>query len=106
SAGRDCRLHLHHRPQPHRRHRADVDPGRPRPGPGDRGDRPMRRIDAHQHFWRYDRREYGWIDDGMRPLQRDFLPADLKPELDGLDFDGCIAVQARQTLEETRWLLE
>ncbi len=63
-------------------------------------------IDAHQHFWRYDRGEYGWIDDSMAVLRRDFLPADLKPELDRSGFQGCIAVQARQTLEETRWLLE
>jgi L-fuconolactonase len=64
------------------------------------------RIDAHQHFWRYDAREYEWIDDSMAALRRDFLPADLKPELEGDGFQGCVAVQARQTLEETRWLLE
>ncbi|MCU1317449.1 MAG: Amidohydrolase [Candidatus Acidoferrum typicum] len=63
-------------------------------------------IDAHQHFWRYDRREYGWIDDSMAALRRDFLPGDLKPELERCGFQGCVAVQARQTLEETRWLLE
>jgi L-fuconolactonase len=64
------------------------------------------RIDAHQHFWRYNQREYGWIDDSMAALQRDFLPADLKPELERNGFHGCVAVQTRQTLEETRWLLE
>jgi L-fuconolactonase len=64
------------------------------------------RIDAHQHFWIYDQREYGWIDDSMAALRSDFLPADLKPELERSGFQGCIAVQARQTLEETRWLLE
>ena len=64
------------------------------------------RIDAHQHFWRYDPEEYGWIDSSMGCLQRDFLPADLKPELRRAGFDGCMAVQARQTVEETRWLLE
>jgi L-fuconolactonase len=64
------------------------------------------RIDSHQHFWRYDADEYGWIDDSMRCLRRDFLPQHLKPELDASGFDGAIAVQARQTLEETRWLLE
>ena len=63
-------------------------------------------IDAHQHFWIYNPAEYDWIDDSMSPLRRDFLPADLKPELDRSDFQGSIAVQARQTLEETRWLLE
>jgi L-fuconolactonase len=64
------------------------------------------RIDAHQHFWRYNPDEYGWIDDSMASLRRDFLPADLKPELDRAGFDACVAVQARQTLEETRWLLQ
>jgi L-fuconolactonase len=63
-------------------------------------------IDAHQHFWVYDPREYDWIDDSMTPLRRDFLPADLKPELEQSGFQGCVAVQARQTTEETRWLLE
>jgi len=64
------------------------------------------RIDAHQHFWRYNPREYDWIDESMSVLRRDFLPHDLKPELDAAGFDACIAVQARQTVEETRWLLE
>jgi len=65
-----------------------------------------RRIDAHQHFWQYDPVEYGWIDGTMATLQRDFLPADLEPELRVAGFDACVAVQARQTVEETRWLLE
>jgi len=64
------------------------------------------RIDAHQHFWLYNPAEYAWIDDSMAALQRDFLPADLAPELTSNGFHGSIAVQARQTLEETRWLLE
>jgi L-fucono-1,5-lactonase len=64
------------------------------------------RVDSHQHFWRYDPAQYGWIDDTMAALRRDFLPADLEPLLRGAGFDGCVAVQARQTLEETRWLLD
>ena len=64
------------------------------------------RLDAHQHFWQYTAAEYGWIDDAMAVLRRDFLPADLKPMLAENGFDGSIAVQARQTLEETDWLLE
>src|SRR5215468_11127610 len=63
------------------------------------------RIDAHQHFWRYDAEEYGWIDGSMSSLQRDFLPEDLMPELARTGFDGAIVVQARQTPKETRWLL-
>ena len=63
-------------------------------------------IDAHQHFWRYDPREYDWIDDSMANLRHDFLPDGLKPQMEQAGFQGCVAVQARQTLEETRWLLE
>ena len=64
------------------------------------------RIDAHQHFWRYDAAEYGWTDDSMAPLRRDFLPEHGRSEMRVAGFDGCVAVQVRQTLEETRWLLE
>jgi L-fuconolactonase len=63
------------------------------------------RIDAHQHFWIYDPSEYDWIDESMAALRRDFLPGDLRPELQDSGFDGCVAVQARQTLDETQWLL-
>jgi L-fuconolactonase len=64
------------------------------------------RIDTHQHFWRYNADEYGWIDDSMSSLRRDFGPDDLKLEMDRAGFHGSVAVQARQSLEETRWLLE
>jgi L-fuconolactonase len=63
------------------------------------------KIDAHHHFWKYSALEYGWIEDAMKVIRRDFLPADLKKEVNAAGFDGVITVQARQTLEETRWLL-
>jgi L-fuconolactonase len=63
-------------------------------------------IDAHQHFWQYNPVEHAWMTEEMAAIRRDFLPPDLKPLLDRLGFDGCVAVQARQNLEETRWLLE
>jgi L-fuconolactonase len=64
------------------------------------------RIDAHHHLWRYDPAEFGWINEKMSVLRRNFLPADLQPLLDRAGIAGAIAVQARQTLEETRWLLQ
>ena len=64
------------------------------------------KIDAHQHFWIYNSSEYGWIDDRMNVLKRDYLPGDLKSELAGTTFSGTVAVQARQSAEETRWLLQ
>jgi len=63
------------------------------------------RVDAHHHLWQYTPKEYGWIDDSMQVLRRDFLPGDLEAEIAGVGIDATVAVQARQTLEETRWLL-
>ncbi|MBC8446055.1 MAG: amidohydrolase family protein, partial [Chloroflexi bacterium] len=64
------------------------------------------KIDAHQHFWHYNPDEHVWMTDAMSGLKRDFLPADLAPLLAQVGLDGSIAVQARQTLQETEWLLE
>lgn len=64
------------------------------------------RVDAHQHFWQYDPGEYAWIDDSMREIRRDFLPADLASLLSRAAIDGTVAVQARQSLAETEWLLQ
>jgi len=66
----------------------------------------LTRIDAHHHLWRYKPEEYGWITEQMSVLRRNFLPGDLKPLLDRADIVGTIAVQARQSLEETEWLLQ
>lgn len=63
------------------------------------------RIDAHHHLWTYSAEEYGWIDERMEKLRHNFLPEDLVREMNAAGIDGTIAVQARQTLEETRWLL-
>ena len=63
------------------------------------------KLDSHQHFWSYDAAQYPWIPKGT-PLHRDWLPGDLAPLLGAAGLDGCIAVQARQTAEESRWLLE
>lgn len=64
------------------------------------------KIDAHQHFWHYNNIEFDWINKKMEILKRDFLPDDLFKELQTVDFDGSIAVQARQNLIETEWLLD
>jgi L-fuconolactonase len=63
------------------------------------------KIDAHQHFWKYSAEQYEWINDAMQALKRDFLPRDLKALLQREGLDGSIAVQARQDVEETQWLL-
>lgn len=66
----------------------------------------MKKIDSHQHFWKYHPVKDAWISDDMNVIQRDFLPVDLLPLLQENDIDGCIAVQADQSEEETHFLLE
>lgn len=64
------------------------------------------RIDAHQHFWRFDPVRDAWIElPKMRAIRRDFLPADLDPLLAAAGIDGCVAVQADQSHAETDFLL-
>jgi L-fuconolactonase len=63
------------------------------------------KIDSHQHFWAINDTDYVWMGEEHGTIQRDFLPTDLKPLLAASGIDGCVAVQARQMIEETRWLL-
>lgn len=66
----------------------------------------MKKIDSHQHFWKYHPVKDAWISDDMKIIQRDFLPVDFLPLLQENGVDGCIAVQADQSEEETHFLLE
>ncbi len=63
-------------------------------------------IDAHQHFWQYNPVRDSWITDDMAVIRRDFLPDDLEPILRQNGIDGCVAVQASQSLEETWFLMQ
>ncbi|MBE7172731.1 MAG: amidohydrolase family protein [Williamsia sp.] len=65
----------------------------------------MLKIDAHQHFWQYDPIEYDWISTQMNGIRQDFGPERLQPILQQHGFDGCVAVQARQSEEENKFLL-
>ena len=63
------------------------------------------RIDAHQHFMVYNAEEYVWVTDELSELKGTFLPADSVRLLESINFDGCIAVQARNMVKEIEWLL-
>lgn len=63
------------------------------------------KIDSHQHFWAINDRDYVWMGEEHGLIKRDFLPGDLFPLLQASGLNGCIAVQARQMIEETDWLL-
>jgi L-fuconolactonase len=62
------------------------------------------KIDAHQHFWQYDAHQYPWIPKGS-PLHRTWLPAHLAALQTPLGISGSVAVQARQSISESDWLL-
>ena len=65
------------------------------------------RIDAHHHLWRFSEVEYGWLEEpAYTALRRDFALPELRAATDEAGIDGTVVVQARQTIEETRWLLE
>ena len=67
----------------------------------------MSRVDAHQHFWKVSRGDYGWMSaPAVAPLRRDFLPADLAPHLRQNHVERTIVVQAAPTTAETDFLLE
>lgn len=66
----------------------------------------MKKIDAHQHFWIFEPIKDSWISPDMKILKHDFMPQDLQPVLEENGVLGCIAVQADQSLAETRFLLD
>ena len=67
---------------------------------------PDMKIDSHHHFWNYNADEFGWIDESMKSIRRDFLPPLLESTIREAGVDGVVSVQARQMLEETDWLLK
>ena len=64
------------------------------------------KIDTHQHFWNYNPIRDSWIDNTMEVIKRDFLPHDLEGILKKNNIDGCISVQASQSEDETKFLLD
>ena len=66
----------------------------------------MYKLDSHHHFWNYDPAQYGWITEDKAALRRDFGPADLAHEMADAGVSSAISVQARQSLDETRTLLQ
>jgi L-fuconolactonase len=65
------------------------------------------RVDAHQHFWRLSRGDYGWLTPHAHPaICRDFRPADLAPLLEVAGIERTVLVQAAPTVAETQFLLE
>ncbi|HEX7114154.1 MAG TPA: amidohydrolase family protein [Steroidobacter sp.] len=63
-------------------------------------------VDAHQHFWRPGRGDYGWLRRDNAALYRDFLPEELAPHLIESGVRATVLVQAAPTEAETQFLLD
>jgi L-fuconolactonase len=63
-------------------------------------------IDSHQHFWQVGRFEYPWMTPEVDVLCQDFLPETLAPILRSNGVAQTVLVQASNSIDETRWLLQ
>ena len=64
-------------------------------------------IDAHQHFWELGRFDMAWLQASQhQPINRDFLPGDLKPLVDEVGVTHTVFVQTQHNVEENRWALQ
>jgi L-fuconolactonase len=66
-------------------------------------------IDAHHHFWQLSLPapfDYGWLKKPEHAaIGRDFLPEDLKPQLDKVGVTHTVFVQTQHHPDENRWVL-
>jgi L-fuconolactonase len=61
-------------------------------------------IDSHHHLWQYSQEEYPWIPQES-VLSKNYLLDELHAVTSSAGVEGTVAVQARQIIDETRWLL-
>jgi L-fuconolactonase len=66
----------------------------------------MKKVDAHQHFWKFEPVRDSWITEDMAVIRQDFGPEDLQPVLEQHGFDGCVLVQSAEPEHENEFLLE
>jgi L-fuconolactonase len=64
-------------------------------------------VDSHQHFWQLDERfDYRWLDaPRLAQIRRDYLPADLEPQIRQAGVDRTVIVQTQHDLRENDWAL-
>ena len=63
----------------------------------------MKIIDSHQHFWKYNTKDFEWITDDMSVIRKDFLPEELQSIFQSNNVEGCVGVQVNQTEKENKF---
>ncbi len=66
----------------------------------------MKIIDSHQHFWKYNSKDFDWITDDTSVIRKDFLPVELQSIYKENNVEGCVAVQVNQTEDENNFFLD
>ena len=63
-------------------------------------------IDSHHHFWDLSLLDYPWMPPGPSIVRRDYLPDGLRPEIAAVGIERTVVVQAHQSLDEAKFLLD
>lgn len=64
------------------------------------------KIDAHIHFWLYEKKQQAWITQEMKSLRQDNLPGQVQTSLRRNGIDACIAVESSASELDTHFLVE
>lgn len=64
------------------------------------------KVDAHIHFWQYEKEQQAWITREMKALRQDFLPEQIQTSLRRNGIDACIAVESSASELDTHFLVE
>jgi L-fuconolactonase len=67
--------------------------------------KPIMRIDSHQHFWVRELGYYDWLTQDMGAIYKDFSPSDLQPILKSSGIEQTVLVQAAPDIAETEYML-
>lgn len=64
------------------------------------------KVDAHIHFWQYEKEQHAWITREMKALRHDHLPEHIQTSLRRNGIDACIAVESSASELDTHFLVE
>lgn len=62
-------------------------------------------VDSHQHFWSLGTPWFDWPTPDLKPIYRDYAPADLRPHIEAAGVSRTVIVQAAPNREETDFIL-
>ena len=63
-------------------------------------------VDSRHHFWHISKMNYFWMPTGESIVRRNYLPSDLASNLEAAGVTRTVLVQANQTQEEAKFLLD